>query len=92
MTDASRQLATALNPELGRDDTEGMSYLSTLPRRLVTLYLPLSIIMIVLLFPFYWMTITAIKPKEHLLDLNAHNPFWTLREDGSVELSPPTTG
>jgi len=63
---------------IGRDDTEGMSYLSTLPRRLVTLYLPLSIIMIVLLFPFYWMTMTAIKPKEHLLDLNAHNPFWTL--------------
>jgi multiple sugar transport system permease protein len=63
---------------VGRDDTEGMSYLSTLPRRLVTLYLPLSIIMIVLLFPFYWMTMTAIKPKEHLLDLNAHNPFWTL--------------
>jgi len=62
---------------LARDDSEGMSYLSTLPRRLVTLYLPLSIIMIVLLFPFYWMTITAIKPKEHLLDLNAHNPFWT---------------
>ena len=61
-----------------RDDTEGMSYLSTLPRRLVTVYLPLSIIMLVLLFPFYWMTMTAIKPKEHLLDLDAHNPFWTL--------------
>ena len=55
-----------------------MSYLSTLPRRLVTLYLPLSIIMIVLLFPFYWMAVTAVKPKEHLLDLNTHNPFWTL--------------
>jgi len=55
-----------------------MSYLSTLPQRLVTLYLPLSIIMVVLLFPFYWMTMTAIKPKEHLLDLNTHNPFWTL--------------
>ena len=55
-----------------------MNYLSTLPRRLVTLYLPLSIIMLVLLFPFYWMAITAVKPKEHLLDLNAHNPFWTL--------------
>jgi multiple sugar transport system permease protein len=61
-----------------RDDTEGMSYLSTLPRRLVTVYLPLSIIMLVLLFPFYWMTMTAIKPKEHLLDLDAHNPFWTM--------------
>ena len=55
-----------------------MSYLSTLPQRLVTLYLPLSIIMLVLLFPFYWMTMTAIKPKEHLLDLDTHNPFWTL--------------
>ena len=60
------------------DESVGMSYLSTLPQRLVTLYLPLSIIMVVLLFPFYWMTMTAIKPKEHLLDLNTHNPFWTL--------------
>ena len=46
--------------------SEGMSYLSTLPQRLVQLYLPLSIIVIVLLFPFYWMVITAVKPKEHL--------------------------
>ncbi len=60
------------------DLSEGMSYLQTLPRRLVTLYLPLSIIVFVLLFPFYWMTMTAIKPKEHLLNLDAHNPFWTL--------------
>jgi multiple sugar transport system permease protein len=60
------------------DASEGMSYLSTLPQRLVTLYLPLSLIVFVLLFPFYWMTMTAIKPKEHLLDLNTHNPFWTL--------------
>ena len=67
-----------LRPGSRADESVGMSYLSTLPQRLVTLYLPLSIIMIVLLFPFYWMTMTAIKPKEHLLDLNAHNPFWTL--------------
>jgi len=60
------------------DESVGMSYLSTLPQRLVTLYLPLSIIMLVLLFPFYWMTMTAIKPKQHLLDLDTHNPFWTL--------------
>ena len=60
------------------DESVGMSYLSTLPQRLVTLYLPLSLIMLVLLFPFYWMTMTAIKPKEHLLDLDTHNPFWTL--------------
>lgn len=59
------------------DASEGMSYLETLPRRLVTLYLPLVIIMIVLLFPFYWMALTAIKPDEQLLDLDTFNPFWT---------------
>jgi multiple sugar transport system permease protein len=59
------------------DHSEGMSYLESLPRRLVTLYLPLSIILIVLLFPFYWMALTAIKPDEQLLDLNRFNPFWT---------------
>jgi multiple sugar transport system permease protein len=61
------------------DHSEGMSYLSTLPQRLVKLYLPLSIIVFVLLFPFYWMGVTAIKPKEHLLDLDEHNPFFTLQ-------------
>jgi multiple sugar transport system permease protein len=71
-------MTEAPRPASRVDESEGMSYLSTLPQRLVTLYLPLSIIMIVLLFPFYWMTMTAIKPKQHLLDLDAHNPFWTL--------------
>jgi multiple sugar transport system permease protein len=75
MTDRATRNA---RPASRTDTSEGMSYLSTLPQRLVTLYLPLSIIMIVLLFPFYWMTMTAIKPKEHLLDLNTHSPFWTL--------------
>jgi multiple sugar transport system permease protein len=60
------------------DDSDGMGYLSTLPQRLVTVYLPLGLIVFVLLFPFYWMVITAIKPKEHLLDLETHNPFYTL--------------
>ena len=59
------------------DHSEGMSYLESLPRRIVTLYLPLSIIVIILLFPFYWMALTAIKPDEQLLDLNTYNPFWT---------------
>jgi multiple sugar transport system permease protein len=59
------------------DVHEGMSYLETLPRRLVTLYLPLSIILFVLLFPFYWMALTAIKPDNQLLDLNTYSPFWT---------------
>ena len=58
------------------DDTEGMSYLESLPRRVVTLYLPLGVILLVLLFPFYWMALTAIKPDEQLIDMNTYNPFW----------------
>jgi multiple sugar transport system permease protein len=54
-----------------------MSYLENLPRRLVTLYLPLSIILIVLLFPFYWMALTSIKPDNQLLDMETVSPFWT---------------
>src|SRR6476659_8780511 len=59
------------------DHSEGMSYLESLPRRLVTLYLPLGLILVVLLFPFYWMALTAIKPDEQLLDLDRFSPFWT---------------
>ena len=59
------------------DETEGMSYLHSLPRRLITVYLPLSMIMFVLLFPFYWMALTSIKPDEQLLDLDTYSPFWT---------------
>lgn len=58
-------------------ETEGMAYLESVPRRLVTLWLPLSIIMFVLLFPFYWMALTSIKPDTQLLDLESVNPFWT---------------
>src|SRR3979409_2606491 len=59
------------------DHSEGMSYLETLPRRLVSLYLPLGTIMLVLLFPFYWMALTAIKPDDQLLDMERVSPFWT---------------
>src|SRR4249919_3222928 len=59
------------------DRSEGMSYLDSLPRRLVTLYLPLGIILVVLLFPFYWMALTSIKPDEQLLDFETYSPFWT---------------
>jgi multiple sugar transport system permease protein len=58
--------------------SEGMDYLDTLPRRIVTVYVPLVLIMIVLLFPFYWMVLTAIKPDEQLLDLDRFNPFFVV--------------
>jgi len=41
----------------------------------MTLYLPLSLAAIVLLFPFYWMLITSIKTDRELIDLNGL-PFW----------------
>ena len=66
-------------PTVARDDdSDGMSYLASVPRQIITVYMPLGLIMFVLLFPFYWMIVTAVKPKEHLLDLDAHNPFITL--------------
>jgi multiple sugar transport system permease protein len=75
MTDTAGRTPADAKP--AGDDSEGMSYLETLPGRLVTLYLPLGIIVIVLLFPFYWMALTSIKPDEQLLDLDTFNPFWT---------------
>jgi multiple sugar transport system permease protein len=69
------RVLTASSPTA--DHSEGMSYLETLPRRLVTLYLPLSLFVFVLLFPFYWMALTAIKPNAQLLDFDTVNPFWT---------------
>jgi multiple sugar transport system permease protein len=57
---------------------EGMEYLSSLPRRLVTVYLPLAIMLFVLLFPFYWMATTAIKPDGELYNYEKYNPFWVV--------------
>jgi len=44
----------------------------------MTLYLPLSLMSIVLLFPFYWMLITSIKTNSELIDLNGL-PFWVFQ-------------
>ncbi|MCW8085134.1 carbohydrate ABC transporter permease [Sabulicella glaciei] len=45
-------------------------------RRMVVLWLPLACFVIILLFPFYWMSITAFKPDAELYDFATHNPFW----------------
>jgi len=54
---------------------EGMQYLESIPRRLVTLYVPLFVFVFTLLFPFYWMATTALKPDAELLSREG-NPFW----------------
>jgi len=58
-------------------DSLGMNYLVSLPRRVVAVYLPLFVFVVVLLFPFYWMTITALKPDAELLTREG-NPFWVM--------------
>ena len=58
-------------------DAVGMSYLDSIPRKAVTVYLPLVVFLIVLLFPFYWMAITSVKPDAELLSRDG-NPFWVI--------------
>lgn len=45
-------------------------------RRMVVLWVPLACFLLILLFPFYWMTVTAFKPDAELYDFATHNPFW----------------
>ncbi len=58
-------------------DTAGMSYLDTRTRRALTVYAPLLAFVLVLLFPFYWMAITSVKPDAELLSRSG-NPFWVV--------------
>lgn len=57
-------------------DEGGMGYLEKLPRRVVTVYLPLAVFVFVLLFPFYWMGITSIKSNAELYNYKDFNPLW----------------
>jgi multiple sugar transport system permease protein len=58
-----------------QQDSVGMDFLESMPRRWVTTYIPLGAFIIILLFPFYWMVITAVKPNDELLS-HEGNPFW----------------
>lgn len=60
-----------------QSDTVGMSYLDSRARQFFTIYLPLLVFLFVLLFPFYWMGITAFKPDNELLSRDG-NPFWII--------------
>ena len=46
-----------------------------LTARIVLIYLPLLGFMLFLLFPFYWMLITSVKPDAELYNLKL-NPLW----------------
>ena len=58
------------------EDAGGMDYLVTRRQKMVTVYLPLAAFTFVLLFPFYWMTITTFKGKDELYDFERFSPFW----------------
>jgi multiple sugar transport system permease protein len=56
-------------------DSTGMEFLETASRRWATTYIPIGVFLFVLLFPFYWMGMTAFKPNAELLAREG-NPFW----------------
>ena len=60
-----------------KDVQQGMDFLTSMPRRWVTIYIPLLCFVFVLLFPFYWMAITSFKPDNELLSRDG-NPFWII--------------
>ncbi len=45
-------------------------------RRVVTIYVPLALFVLILLFPFYWMAVTSFKPNAELYNFRDNNPFW----------------
>ena len=42
------------------------------------------IFVFVLLFPFYWMAITAVKPNDELTDYKNFSPFWVVSRRSST--------
>ena len=75
--DLAEAAAAAPDPQQTRASLapETMSWDSR-ARRVVTLYLPLACFVLILLFPFYWMAVTAFKPNAEMYDFKTYNPFW----------------
>ncbi|HEY4251509.1 MAG TPA: carbohydrate ABC transporter permease [Roseomonas sp.] len=75
MTDAVAAAGSSAAANAASAQPEHMAWDSR-ARRMVMLWLPLCCFVLILLFPFYWMTVTAFKPDAELYDFHAHNPFW----------------
>ena len=63
-------------------------------RRWVFFHLPLTMFIVGLLFPFYWMIVTTVRPDRELYrPWNAANytPFWTSNptQTRSIYFNPP---
>ena len=74
MTDAAATMDETPRPAV--PERQGAMNWDSIPRRIVTLWIPLSAFLLVLLFPFYWMAITTFKPNNELYNYKDHNPFW----------------
>src|SRR5262249_56021195 len=46
-------------------------------KRSLTFHLPLTVMVVATLFPFYWMVVTSIRPDVELYNVKM-NPFFTL--------------
>src|SRR5438105_2399400 len=69
-------LAVADRPQVVDPERFGVISWDSALRRWITVYLPLTLFVIVLLFPFYWMTLTVFKPNAELYNYKQFNPFW----------------
>ena len=67
-----------MTDKMARPSVERQGALSwdSIPRRVVTVYVPLVLFIVVLLFPFYWMAVTTFKPNNELYNYKDYNPFW----------------
>jgi multiple sugar transport system permease protein len=77
MTDLAARAQSREEPApIAVAERTGVIQWTSLPRRIVTVYTPLIAFIVVLLFPFYWMTITTFKSNEELYNYKDYNPFW----------------
>jgi multiple sugar transport system permease protein len=49
--------------------------LARIPLRLLTVYLPVLVVLVLILFPFYWMLVTSFKANSELTNIKI-NPFY----------------
>lgn len=67
MTNQSSAYEDLRQSERRRKRREGML-------RVLTLYVPLALFLVFILFPFYWMLVTSIKPEEELYGATTYWP------------------
>ena len=63
-------------PPIQVPERQGVIEWGSIPRRIVTIWLPLALFVLVLLFPFYWMTVTTFKSNAELYNFKEYNPLW----------------